>query len=61
MDTADELMIEYRTAVGVLQKAMAEAANPALSPMARIEQVRSLRPLWARHDELRHKIEATYR
>jgi hypothetical protein len=61
LDAADKLMIEYRDAVGALRKALAEAADPALSPMDRIEQVKSLRLLWARHDGLRRKIEAMYR
>lgn len=60
MDSASALMMEYRAAVGALQRAMAEAANPGLSAMDRLEQVKSLRPLWARHDELRQKIETTY-
>ena len=61
MDTANALLIEYRAAVDALQRAMAEAANPGLSAMDRLEQVKALRPLWARHDELRQKIEAIYR
>ena len=61
LDNSAALLMEYRAAVDALQRAMAEAADPGLSAMDRLEQVRALRPLWARHDELRQKIEATYR
>jgi len=58
---AKALMIEYRAAVEALQRAMAEAADPSLTAMQRLDQVTALRPLWAHHDAVRLKIEAIYR
>jgi hypothetical protein len=48
---------EYRAVLKTLADAAREAADPSLSPDARLEKARLMRPLWQRFDGLKSEID----
>jgi len=58
MDEVQHDIEEYKAVVNALAPMINEAADPALSPDERMEKIRLMKPLFARHDELLANIKA---